>query len=164
MLWFGGSLEATMATRIEAAARDLHDEDVHAWALDQAALLRAGRLETLDVAHLIEEVEDLVGALRGSVRSRARTIIEHFLKLQHSPATGPRPGWRATIRAQRGKLLDILTPSLRGILEDELDDLYARARTDAQGALRDHGEDVAADALPARCPYTADQIIGGWLP
>ena len=30
--------------------------------------------------------------------------------------------------------------------------------------LREHGEHAAADALPATCPYTFDQIIGDWLP
>jgi hypothetical protein len=30
--------------------------------------------------------------------------------------------------------------------------------------LREHGEQAAADALPATCPYTLDQITGDWLP
>jgi hypothetical protein len=30
--------------------------------------------------------------------------------------------------------------------------------------LRKHGEAAAADALPATCPYTLDQITGDWLP
>jgi hypothetical protein len=49
-------------------------------------------------------------------------------------------------------------------LADELSDLYARARHDAEASLRDHGEHAAADALSATCPYTADQITGDWLP
>jgi hypothetical protein len=34
----------------------------------------------------------------------------------------------------------------------------------ADGAFRDDGEDAAADAMPARCPYTLDQVTGAWLP
>jgi hypothetical protein len=34
----------------------------------------------------------------------------------------------------------------------------------AEGALRDHGEHAAADALPATCPYSLDQITSDWLP
>jgi hypothetical protein len=30
--------------------------------------------------------------------------------------------------------------------------------------LRDHGEDAAAGALPANCPYSLDQIAADWLP
>jgi hypothetical protein len=60
--------------------------------------------------------------------------------------------------------LNDLTPSLRCHLPESLPELYARARHDAEGWLRDHGEQDAADALPASCPYTLDQITGDWLP
>jgi hypothetical protein len=68
------------------------------------------------------------------------------------------------VRDQRSELLDRLTPSLRHELEADLPELYARARHDAKAALRDHGEAVAADALPATCPYDLAQIAGDWLP
>jgi len=38
------------------------------------------------------------------------------------------------------------------------------APRNAEGALRDHGEPAAADALPASCPYTLDQITAEWWP
>jgi hypothetical protein len=153
-----------MATRIKPARKDLYEEDFYVWTQRQAELLRARRYDELDLEHLIEEVEDLGGALKRSVRSRVRTIIEHLLKLQHSPAVDPRPGWRDTVRTQRNDLLDDLTPTLRRELDGELEELYARARQQAEGSLRDHGEHVAADALPGNCPYTSDQITGDWLP
>lgn len=153
-----------MATRIKPVMRSLHNEDIYVWSRHQAELLRAGRYDELDLEHLIEEIEDLGGAAKKSVRSRARTIIEHLLKLQHSPAVDPRPGWRDTVRAQRDDLLDDLTPSLRRELGQELDALYAQARSRAEGSLRDHGETAVADALPTACPYSLDQITGDWLP
>ena len=152
-----------MATRVKPA-KSLYEEDLYVWSQTQAALLRAGRFDELDLANLIEEIEDVGGALKRSVRNRVRTIIEHLLKLEHSPATDPRLSWRATIRAQRTGLVDDLTPSLRRDLPNELPELYARARHDADGSLRDHGEQSAADSLPASCPYTLDQITGDWLP
>jgi hypothetical protein len=152
-----------MATRVKPA-KSLYEKDLYVWSQNQAALLRAGRFDELDLENLIEEVEDVGGALKRSVRSRVRTIIEHLLKLEHSPATDPRLGWRSTIRAQRSGLVDDLTPSLRRDLPDELPELYLRARHDADGSLRDHGEHGAADTLPAACPYTLDQIAGDWLP
>jgi hypothetical protein len=153
-----------VAARVKPTAKDLYDADLYAWALDQAALLRAGRFDALDLEHLIEEVEDLAGSLKSAVRSRATTVMAHLLKLQHSPAQNPRLAWRETIRTQRTRLLNDLTPSLQRHLTERLTDLYARARHDAAGSLRDHGEQDAADALPATCPYTLDQIIGDWLP
>ena len=145
-----------MASRIKPAPKELYEEDFYVWSQQQAELLRARRFDELDLANLIEEVEDLGGAVTKSVRSRAPTILEHLLKLQHSPAVDPRPGWRDTVRTQR--------PTLRRELDEELEELYARARHQAEGSLRDHGKHTAAAALPETCPYTADQIIGDWLP
>jgi Domain of unknown function DUF29 len=153
-----------MATQIKPAAKDLYKADLFVWSQKQASLLRARRFDELDLENLIEEVEDLGGALERSVRSRARTIMEHLLKLQRSPAKDPRLGWREMIRTQRSELLNDLTPSLRGHLADSLSDVYEGARHDAEGSLRDHGEHAAAAALPATCPYTLDQITGDWLP
>jgi hypothetical protein len=153
-----------MATRIKPTSKPLYEQDFYAWSKAQAALLRAGRFADLDLEHLIEEVDDLGESLKRSVRSRLRTIIEHLLKRQHSPARNPRAGWFDTILAQRSDLLDEITPSIRREVEDALADLYDRARQNAATSLRKHGERAAADALPATCPYTLDQITGDWLP
>ncbi len=114
-----------MATQIKPAPKMLYYEDFYVWTQRQAELLRAHRYEELDLEHLIEEVEDLGGALKRSVRSRVRTIIEDLLTLQYSPALDPRAGWRDTIRRDRNDLLDDLTPTLRRELGAELDELYA---------------------------------------
>jgi hypothetical protein len=139
-----------MATQIKSRARSLYQEDPYRWAQVQAALLRDRRFADLDLANLVEEIDDLAGAIRRSVRSHTRRIIEHLLKLQHSPAPEPRLGWRATVRDQRSELLDRLTPSLRRELEADLG-----------RALRPW---AAADALPEACPYGLTQIEGDWLP
>jgi Domain of unknown function DUF29 len=153
-----------VATRIKPTAKDLYEADFYVWAQDQAELLRNKRFDKLDLANLIEEVEDLARALRRSVRKRTITIMVHLLKLEYSPSTEPRLGWRETIRTQRTRLLTDLTPTLRREIAAELSDCYERARHDPDGSLRDHGEQVAADALPASCPYSLDQITGDWLP
>jgi len=153
-----------MATRIKAATKPLYEADFYVWAREQATLLRAGRYDELDLQNLIEEVDDLGGSLYRSVRSRVRTIIEHLLKLEHSPARGPRELWRDTIATQRADLEDDLTASLRARIETELPKQYERARAAAARALRRHGESAAADALPNACPYALDQIAGDWWP
>jgi len=62
------------------------------------------------------------------------------------------------VREHRARLELGLTPQLRQDLQDELPRVYPIARRNAEGALRDHGEAAAADALPTTCPYTPDQI------
>ncbi|HEX6114847.1 MAG TPA: DUF29 domain-containing protein [Geminicoccaceae bacterium] len=153
-----------MPTRVRTRSSELYERDFYAWTREQATLLRAGRYDELDLEHLSEEVEDLGGSLYRSVRSRMRTIIEHLLKLEHSPAAEPRSLWRDTIQAQRADLEDDLTASLRRRLQSELPKHYLRARAAAARSLRRYGETAAADALPETCPYTLDQIVGDWLP
>ena len=153
-----------MATRIKPSTEHLYERDFYAWTKAQADLLRAGRFSDLDLEHLIEEVDDLGESLKRSVRSRIRTIIEHLLKLEHSPAQEPRGGWYDTVLAQRSDLLDELTASIRREIEPTLPNLYDRARQNAATSLRKHGEHAAADALPASCPYSFAQITSDWLP
>jgi hypothetical protein len=153
-----------MATQITHPTGDLYDKDFYAWSRRQAELLRAERFSDLDLGRLIEEVEDLGETVYRSVRSRMRTIIEHLLKLEHSPASEPKRGWRETIRTQRADLDEDLSAALRPRIEAGMPRFYAKARRDAAAALHDYGEPAAADALPQSCPYTLDQIVSDWLP
>jgi hypothetical protein len=155
-----------MATRVKPPPppMPLYKQDFYAWSKAQAELLRGRRFSELDLEHLIEEVDDLGESLYRSARSRIRTIIEHLLKLQHSTSRDPRAGWRSTVLTQRDDLGDDLTPTLRRRAADALPELFDQARKRADTSLRDHGESVAADALPGTCPYTLDQITSDWLP
>ena len=137
-----------MATKLGTKAAELYDADFYVWAGRQAELLRDGRFDELDLTNLIEEVEDLGGALKQSVLNNAAVVMEHLLKLEHSLAVDPRNGWRASIREHRRRLRIELTPQLRQILSAELAGVYEMARQDAAAALRDRGEDAAAAALP----------------
>jgi hypothetical protein len=153
-----------MATRTKPGSEVRYEQDFYAWSKAQADPVRAGRSADLDLDHLSGEVEDLADALERSARHRIRTIVEHLLKLRYAPAQDPRAGWRATVRSRGVKLRDGLTASLRTEVENELSELYADARGMAEGSMPDHGEHAAADALPATCPYSPDQITGDWLP
>jgi Domain of unknown function DUF29 len=153
-----------MATWVKAPPSDLYESDVYAWSNEQAALLRARRFADLDLEHVISEIEEVGGSLYREVRARVRTVIEHLLKLEHSPAPEPRAGWEKTIRTARADLADDLTPSLRPRIETNLARFYQAARIEAAESLREHGEHAVADALPQTCPYTLDQITGDWLP
>jgi Domain of unknown function DUF29 len=65
---------------------------------------------------------------------------------------------------QRSDLEDELTASLRPRIEQALPRTYDQARRNVAATIREHGESGVADALPATCPYTLDQIAGDWLP
>ena len=149
--------------------KTLYEADYYAWTKDQAAALRElakARADLpLDLENLAEEVESLGRSDLRTVRSQIRRIIEHLLKLEHSPAQEPRYGWEETVIEARNQIDDVLTPTLRRDAEAGIAKLYAQGRRAAARALTHHGEHEAAAALPERCPYSFEQIIGDdWLP
>ena len=142
-----------------------------------AALAACAPHTGIDFAHLVEEVEGLARAERNAVRSQLRCLLEHCLKLEHSPGADPRPGWKASIDDARHEIADRLTPTLRRNVEHDLPTLYAQARRvaakaltaagemTAAKALAAAGEMTAADALPAANPYGLDDLLtDDWYP
>ena len=156
----------TMAKVLE---KTLYEADYYAWTKEQAARLRdlaeARSNLPLDLLNLAEEVESLGRSDLATVRSQLRRIIEHLLKLEYSPASDPRLGWRESILEARLVIKDVITPTLRRKVETTLDATYDDARVKAETGLRGHGEDAAADVLPRTCPYTFEQITErDWYP
>jgi hypothetical protein len=150
-------------------AAALYDEDFYAWALAQAQALRelsAARWNgPLDLDHLAEEVEDLGKAERRAVLSQTKRLIEHLLKLEFARERDSRHGWIVSCDDARSELDDHLTATLRRELEAALPDLYRRERKRTAKKLKLMGEPEAADALPAECPYTIEQLLDeDWLP
>jgi hypothetical protein len=154
-----------MATRTER----LYKDDFYAWTRKQASALRRladGRWNCpLDLLHLAEEVEDLGSEQRWAVESQLERIIDHLLKLEHSPSPEPRRQWMISVVEARGEIERRLTATLRREIEPALAERYRRARRKAELALLDHGEAEAARVLPDACPYTFDDLLADeWWP
>jgi acetyl-CoA carboxylase carboxyltransferase component len=144
-----------------------YDDDFYAWTQYQAEVLRtmAATDNRFDREHVAEEIEDLGKSERDAVRSQIRRIIEHFLKLAYSPAEELRLDWMQTIDDARETLSDKLTATLHHDAEESLEKLYAEGRRRAARGLVRHGEPDAADALPAQCPYSLEEICReDWYP
>jgi len=60
----------------------LYDQDFERWALTQADLLRRGKIQQLDVEHLIAELEDMGKSSQRELESRLMILIAHLLKWQ----------------------------------------------------------------------------------
>ena len=149
--------------------RSLYQTDYYAWTRQQAAELRklaAARVNTtLDLENLAEEVDSLGRSDLATVRSQLRRIIEHLLKLEHSPAVEPRFGWRESVVDARDIIPDVITATMRRDVEAELAKTYQQGRRRAEAALLRHSEGEAAGALPADCPYSFEQIVShDWYP
>src|SRR5215469_2349795 len=144
-----------------------YDDDFYAWTQYQAEVLRTMAVadNRFDRENVVEEIETLGRSERDAVRSQVRRIIEHLLKLTHSPAEPPRVDWMETIDDARETLSDKFTATLRLDAEASLEKLYAEGRRRAARGLRRHGEMEAAERLPLTCPYSLDDICReDWYP
>ena len=151
--------------------KTLYEEDTAAWSEHQAAALRAAARgssnQPLDWENLAEEIESLGRSLRLALRSQISRIIQHQVKLQYSPVTDPRSGWRRTIRQARDEIRQILidSPSLKrevGRLVGE------ETRSAVELAARDLEEHDELDSLQLpslrKASFADEEVLGDWFP
>lgn len=144
-------------------------EDFFLWTQEQAAQLRAaaaaGSNLPVDWEHLAEEIESVGRSNFLAVISHMKIVIEHLLKLEHSPAAGPRRGWMNSVSNGRFEIALLVddSPSLRRRLPEGLEKAWRGALNSARYGLQ--ADNLPVDALPADCPYTVEQVIDAdWLP
>ena len=133
----------------------LYDRDLLAWLEQQAGYLRAGQLDRLDVARLIEELEDMGGSQRRELKSRLETLLMHMLKRDVQPRRRSR-SWQSTIVEQRARIEDLLeqSPSLRNGMEEVAQKAFAVA---VKRAAIETG--LKRSAFPATLPYGLASIL-----
>ena len=114
--------------------RSLHDSDFYAWSLEQAALLRAGRVGEADLAAIAEEIESMGKTEKRELVSRLTVLLLHLLKWRHQP-TYRSKSWRLSIANARDEITDHLddNPSLKAVLDNAMEHAY---RTGAAGRRR----------------------------
>ncbi|MGA7539050.1 MAG: DUF29 domain-containing protein [Steroidobacteraceae bacterium] len=132
-----------------------YEDDVVAWAQEQAALLRAGKVERLDLKHIAEEIEDVGKSEQRELASRMAVLLSHLLKWQHQAARRS-VSWRRTIVEQRKAIEVVLrkTLSLRNALTDKdwITGTWADAVTNAI-------EETGLAVFPEDCPWSMDEAL-----
>lgn len=160
-------------TARERRGRGLYDEDFWTWTQEQAAALRARRLEAIDWDNVIEEIETLGRSEKRAWRSHCANVIAHLLKIEHSPASRDLDHWRKEIVAWQREMHDTLTenPGMKGDLSEMLARAWKDGRRDAAEKLVEQAspDDWAAEKrilrswqlrLPQECPYSLEEIAG----
>ena len=139
-----------------------YEQDINAWAMEQARLLRAGRFELLDIEHIAGEIEDVGKSEQRELASRMVVLLAHLLKWAFQPERRG-ASWQKTITAQRKDIRYALdeSPSLVPKLEEArwLDMVWARAIAQAVN-------ETGLDCFPETCPWTIqDEVLSeSWLP
>lgn len=140
-----------------------YENDVVAWANEQASLIRAGRFDELDLAHIAEEIEDVGKSEQRELASRMAVLLAHILKWQFQPQKRS-VSWTLTIKEQRRLLVRRIrkTPSLGPMLVDPewIDEIWVDAKALAE---KETGLDIST--FPEACPWAmADVLVEDWLP
>jgi hypothetical protein len=137
------------------ARPSLYDQDFLAWTERQAALLRAGRLDQLDLDNLAEELDTMGRSEWSELESRLEVLLLHMLKWDFQPARQSR-SWRSTMREQRNALRRLLrrSPGLKRDLETTLAEVYL----DAVGRAIDE-TGLRAATFPDALPYSLAEVL-----
>jgi Domain of unknown function DUF29 len=86
-------------------SNSLYDRDFYAWANQQAALLRAGRVTEADIQNIAEEIESMGRSERRELVNCLAVLLQHLLKWQYQPLFRG-ASWRLTVEEQRYRLKD----------------------------------------------------------
>ncbi len=132
-----------------------YETDFVAWAKETAELVRAGRLNEVDLEHVAEEIESLGNCDRRAAQSQMRQLLLHLIKQRIQPERDG-ASWKATVNSARLELKGILrdSPSLRRLLAENLQELY----TDAVGLAADE-TGISPLPMPEKCPFTLDELL-----
>jgi hypothetical protein len=132
-----------------------YQTDFYGWTQEQAALLKAGRLNKLDVENLIEELEAMGRSEKRALESRLAVLLTHLLKWQYQSERRGK-SWNFTIGEQRRKInkLMLQNPALRAELPAIIGDAYEDAIYQAS-----YETGINAAVFPKSCPWPFDCFI-----
>ncbi|HRJ61904.1 MAG TPA: DUF29 domain-containing protein [Azospirillaceae bacterium] len=137
-----------------------YEADFFAWANEQAALLRAGKLSAADIEHIAEEIEDMGRAEQRELENRLKQLLLHLLKWRFQPERRG-SSWQASIRIQRVEIAKHVkkNPSLKADIAETMSDAYEVAQIAAAGETG-----LLETVFPAECPWSYEQIMdaGFW--
>jgi len=141
------------------ALQDLYDSDSYLWLESTLALLRRGEFDRLDLAHLIEELEDLGKRDLNKAKSLLRQIMVHLLLLEYWQQEYELNyrHWRSELIAFRDDVNNVLTTSLKNKLSTDLERIYQVALSQV---IQKTG--LPEGTFPSNCPYRLEQLLTNW--
>jgi hypothetical protein len=140
-----------------ATTKTLYETDFVAWADEMAALIRAGRLDEVDLENVAEEIESLGKSDRRAVRSQLQRMMIHLIKQKIQPERDG-TSWRTSIADAQSEIFHLTddSPSLFRHLNESLNRVYSLA---VRQALLETG--LKDTELWSACPWTLDELLQG---
>lgn len=134
--------------------KTIKEETWDIWLDRQIEYLRSHNFEQLDLANIIEELEDLGREQKNVCKSFCRQIIVHLLLIDYwHEQKQTRNHWRAEVASFQSDLQDRLTTNYQNYLQENLQAIYYQSLKIVQRKT------ALSDRFPEKCPYTIEQII-----
>jgi hypothetical protein len=135
--------------------RARYDRDLYSWAVEQAELLRAGRISEADALNIAEELDDVGNEQYDKLESALRVILLHLLKWKYQPKRRSR-SWTLSISVQRRHVHRVLrkNPGLKSVVDEAITEAYEIARIEAVAQTL-----LEEDVFPLECPYSWNDIM-----
>lgn len=138
-----------------STARADYHRDQFGWMLEQADLLRAGRLDDLDCQSLAELLTDMAGSDKRAFEGAMRVLLQHMLKVLVQPERITR-SWLYSIAVQQvsARRLIETEPGMRPFLPGLYDAAYADARR-----LASVETGITLSRFPIENPWSMDETL-----
>lgn len=132
-----------------------YNKDFYAWALQNAKLIREGKLSEVDLEHVAEEIESMGKSDKRELISRFAVLIAHLLKWKFQPERRGN-SWKNTIKTQRFDVSELLidSPSLNHELKKHLEYAYEKALLIA---MNETG--LSESMFPKTCPFSLNECL-----
>jgi hypothetical protein len=142
--------------------RTLYDEDIYAWAQEQASALR--RLAAthrdlpneLDLEHVAAEIEDVGKSELRATESLLAQVLIHLVKAYADPSSVAAGHWMEEALRLQMDARRAFGPSMRRLID--LEDIWRGAVRIATAKLRGYGVE-GVPPLPRGCPFTLDELL-----
>ncbi|MGK7875204.1 MAG: DUF29 domain-containing protein [Xenococcaceae cyanobacterium] len=148
-----------MATQLPetsgALSSALYEQDYYLWLETTVNQLRERRFAQVDLANLIEELEDMGRSQKKAVKSNLRVVLMHLLKYKYQRERRSN-SWLFTIQEHRTRLEDDFadSPSLKLYFTEVFDECYQKARK-----LTKTETGLPLDTFPVESPFTPEETL-----
>ena len=149
------------STKKTNITQTLYEQDYYLWLTTTAQKLRQGKLAEIDLANLIEEIEDMGRSEKKAIRSNLRILLMHLLKYKYQPEKRTN-SWLFTIVEHRKRLKELFkdSPSLKRYFSEVFDECYQDA---IDLAAAETG--LPGGTFPNQSPFTPEETLNSdYLP
>lgn len=145
----------TFKAVVTPAVVAFYERDYYRWLIENANLLRTGRVSEADLDRIAEELEEMGRSERRALASHISVQVSHLLKWQFQ-SSHRSSSWRGSIQNARSSIQDLLdeSPSLRDQLTPLVVSKYPNARFNAANETN-----LPESTFPDDCPYRLEDLL-----